>query len=250
MKAKATALGILLALMLACTPVLWAQSFNANIAGIPFVSGPSVPSSCAVDGGWFFKNAAPKSWSQCISGVYVSSSNSSLSESPTNKNFTSASGGNTLSLLNRQDAIAPITGTAAVTQLYLYNIPQNVLAAGRCVRVEAWWTHTTGSASVTYNWSFVAHGAGLANSGQAITSATTTLMSDEIVICNNNAVQNAQIIYQKVAWSASSAVANSTGSPATAIDTAASGGVDIALTFNVANTDAVTPKNFIVTLIQ
>ena len=137
-----------------------------------------------------------------------------------------------------------IVGTGAAAAVYLCVIPQNTPGPGKCIEAEVAFTHSTGAASVTYNWSFVAHSAALANSGTAVSQASALGGGSSISICNGIGVQNSQTLNQKLTYFGGSTAAG--GVTTTAIDIAAAGGADLAFTFNVANTDQVTPKFFLV----
>jgi hypothetical protein len=51
-------------------PLLAQQNYNFNVGGLGYSSGPSVPSSCAVDGSWFWLNTGSKAWYVCVSGTW------------------------------------------------------------------------------------------------------------------------------------------------------------------------------------
>jgi hypothetical protein len=169
--------------------------------------------------------------------------------SPTNKTFTTASNGNTVNLLSQLPPQTGVTGNSAVQSLFTITIAQNVLGAGKCVHFEAGTQHSTGSASVTYNWSVIAGGGALANSGTSVASSSTAFTTIEIYVCNNAAVTNAQTIYQK-AFMNGALIVQGGGTTTTSVDTTAAAGLQIDFTFNVANTDVVTPKYKVVTLLQ
>jgi hypothetical protein len=157
----------------------------------------------------------------------------------TNKTLTGASSGNSVTLLNKQDTLSPVVGTGADANLYTFTIPANTLAAGKGIHFKAYWHHTTGTASVTMKLKF---GATTLTSNA---SASTTFDHFEGDIYNNSGVTNAQTsfldVYQNNVF---------LGSGATTSANDMTTAITISLTFNVANTDQVTPVFWLLTLNQ
>jgi len=156
-------------------------------------------------------------------------------------NLTAAGAGDTVTLLNQQGPAAAITGTGADVNVFTYTMPGNTMAAGKGIRVWVAWQHTSGNATVTYTMKF---GGGVFN---VISDAGTGFAQTRYDIFNNPGVQNAQICL--IAIQTSGTTINGPGAvTSSAIDTTAA--VTISFTFNVANTDQVTPKFWVVELIQ
>ena len=90
-------------LLLLCTLRLSAQSYNVNVGGISYSSGPSVPGSCSPEGSWFFKNVATTGWYQCSGGTYSAVSG--------------GGGGAVSSVFGRTGAVVSAAGDYDVSQL-------------------------------------------------------------------------------------------------------------------------------------
>lgn len=162
-----------------------------------------------------------------------------------NKNLTSASNGNVVTLLNRQDPSAIITGTSSPVTLYSYTLPANTLAAGKGLRVTVQYQHTTGTASATI---------ALSIGGSSVSSYPTTTNQTGNVVTrwsftwwNKQGLTNSNL-YEDQNIVESNALIFGPRSIATSIDTTVS--QNIVFTFNVANTDQFTPMSFQVELIQ
>ena len=162
-----------------------------------------------------------------------------VTETLKNKTLQGAASGNAVTLLNFQGGASAIVGNGAAQNIFTYTLPANTMAAGKGIRVKCWSQHATGSASVAYTVTF---GGTII---QSWSSTSTASMYVEEMIFNNAGVTNAQTTggYETDGNIQSQTVANTA-----AINTTA--GVVINFTFNVANTDQVTPKLFVVELIQ
>ena len=157
------------------------------------------------------------------------------------RRFTGASSGNNVTLLNSQGPASPITGNGAYQTFYTYSLPALVMAAGKGIRITAIATHTTGTTGQAYQISF----GGTAVSAGTIAAAASSRIRIVVEIFNNPGVTNAQVI--DIIGQDSSGLHGIDNANA-AIDTTAA--VTINLQFNVANTDAITPRYFFVELIQ
>jgi hypothetical protein len=155
-------------------------------------------------------------------------------------NFTQPNTGNTVTLLNSQDAAAALTGDSTDKTFYTFTLPASTLAAGKGIRVSAFWIHGTGTASVTYKLFFGA--TAVVNTSSAVTGNGSL----ETVIMNKPGVTNAQRASGKFTPTGTASVIFSGISPA---ETTANA-VVVKATFNVANTDQVTPAQFLVELVQ
>ncbi len=148
-------------------------------------------------------------------------------------------GGN---LLSEQGATVPLTGDSTDKTVYSYTLPGGALQPGHGVRIQAWFTHTGGSAPVTYKLFF---GSGLYAS--ASTPDNGHVLHLEDVVFNDSGATNSQhgaIVQNLVTSQLYNAFAPITSS----VDTTAD--VTIKLTFNAANTDQVRGGEFLVELIQ
>lgn len=145
-------------------------------------------------------------------------------------------------LLNQQGPLAAITGTGADATLYTYTIPANTVRAGQGIRVTAYWSHSTGTANVIYKLK-------LGTASLTIATINDFASGSSVVaeIFNNAAVQNAQN------WGASYILGGSPAVAAVQLNTSSENLANadtVSLTFSVANTDQVTPKSFLVELIN
>ena len=157
-------------------------------------------------------------------------------QSLTNKNLTTASSGNTVTLLCSSGPAAAIVGNSSAQTFYSCTIPANAVANLKGLRATAVWSHSTGTATVTYGLTLngvacwpsnntAATVGGLNQSANFIETGSTT-----------GNVMTAQSFFSFTTTSL-------TGLAWTA-------GQTLAFTFNVANTDQVTPLFFLVELIQ
>lgn len=150
-----------------------------------------------------------------------------------------ASSGNAVTLLNLQDVSGPLTGNSSDQTIWTYILPANTLAAGKGVRVTFAVAHGTGTASVSYKIFF-----GATSVASGASTASTVYGKSETF--NRPGITNGQRGIGYVLGG--TAVAGITTGNSPAEDTTAA--VTIKVTFNVANTDAVTGGEFIVELIQ
>lgn len=147
-----------------------------------------------------------------------------------------------LTLLNQQGPLTAVTGTGADATLYTFALPANTLAAGQGFRITAYWNHSTGSASTTYKLKLGA--STLLSVANADTSAGSRTILE---LFNNAAVTNAQH------WSATTVLGGSPDSTQTATGTSAvdmTASSSLTLTFSVAATDQVTPKLWLIEIIN
>jgi hypothetical protein len=156
----------------------------------------------------------------------------------TNKTLTGASSGNSVSLLNAQANASAIVGTSSAVTIYTYTIPANTVGNLKGIRLTVTVNHSTGSASVAY---------ALTLNGQSVWTNSNSLTgfgSGQFTILNTGATsgtfsRTAQLFgsggdswtdpIPSLSWSSNQA---------------------LTLTFNVANTDQVTPIQWVVEVIQ
>lgn len=172
-----------------------------------------------------------------VTGAFTGSGGGTLSGGYTLNGPGSA---NTVTLLNSQGPVTAITGNGADQNLYTYSIPGNTIGASKGFRVKFAFQKTAGSASTTYRlklgsttlFTWVSNFAGL---------TTGTLL-----VMNATGVQNAQWFMGQV-LEGTAIVTNQQG--VSAVESLATTDA-ISLTFNVANTDQVTPKMWVVEIVQ
>lgn len=142
-------------------------------------------------------------------------------------------------ILNAQSFLTAVTGTGAFATLFTYTLPANTLGKNGALRVTVGYLHGTGAATPAYK---------LTLGGSTLTAfndASTGSVSFETLLFNAGAA-NAQA-------ATTHAVPNGTGfadggHASTAVDTTSD--QTLAFQFNVAATDAVTPRVWTVELIQ
>lgn len=156
----------------------------------------------------------------------------------------------TRTLLDQQPAGTALTGNSADQAMYTYTMPANTLGPGKCFRAKVVWFHNSGTALVNYKIN-VGSAAPISNTSTGVDNSR--MESAYVTVCNNAGVQNAQNVELYHAFRSSS-VANVfineiiNNETTTAIDFTSS--QVISATFNVANTDQVTPKFWIVEMVQ
>jgi hypothetical protein len=154
----------------------------------------------------------------CIDGVQVPGANSNT--------------------LNYQKSSTPLTGSSSDQTMFTYTLPAGTLTAGQGVRVTIGAIHSTGSASVAYKIS-------IGGSVDALlSSSTTTELVSTVLFVNDPASQTSNAIEAATV----NAALSGGNYLSTSINTTNS--VVITATFNVANTDQVTPHFFLVELIH
>lgn len=158
-----------------------------------------------------------------------------------NMALTGAASSNSVTLLSSQDILGNVTGNGTDKILYTFTIPANTVQAGKGVRLKAW-VLTNNSVAVSYK---VIVGATTlftvsSSSGAGATVAFTVDMF------NNQGTQAAQtygtLVIDNVTVAASNANATSTENFANAIT--------VSVTANEAASNTVTPRKFILELIQ
>jgi hypothetical protein len=83
-------------------------------------------------------------------GESVSGTSNHNGSAVTNSVLNGASSGNAVTLLNYQSSKAAITGNAADQALYSFALPANVVATGKGIRVVCGFSHSSGTATVSY----------------------------------------------------------------------------------------------------
>ena len=158
----------------------------------------------------------------------------------TNKDLVVASGGNNVTLLDWVGSGAAVVGTGADANLFSFSVPANTMQAGKGIRVTVGFQHTTGTANVTYKLKF----------GATTVASNTENGTGSVVVrfgvMNNPGSQTAQTAWQETANDGTVIYSPQFATPAENT----TGAVTLAFTFSVANTDQVTPKFFLVEVIQ
>lgn len=147
--------------------------------------------------------------------------------------------GNSINVLNFQGTLAAITGNSADQTMYTYTLPANTIGPNQGFRITTVSTHSTGTASVTYKLFINGQSATIFSSSSSSGSFNTRLLEMDAtsttsvgVIQTTNfqtLINDGELGYTGLNWAANQV---------------------ITLTFNVANTDAVTPYLFLVELVQ
>ena len=156
----------------------------------------------------------------------------------TNKTLTTASSGNSVSLLNGQGNVGPITGNSAVQVVYTYTLPANTVGSLKALRINLSYQHA-GSASVAFATTF---------NGITMQSWSSTAAQglEHLTLINTGSASCAIEGFALVNTPAVAAAG--AGNVASGLSWAS--GQVITFTFNVANTDTVTGMQFVVELIQ
>ena len=204
----------------------------ANLGNFAPLTGTSVSGNLSVSG-----NATVTGSSAAAS--YSSSGAGQFGGGLKSTSLTTAGNGNSVTLLNVQGPAAAIVGNGSAQVFYTYTIPANTIGQGKCFDVKVNWSHLTGSAAIAYVLSL---------GGVSIQSATITdtgfqeYMENQV--CNLSGSQTSQAVrgvtMRAGVWSAFALTA----------------GVNMAnsqvlqITFNVANTDQITPTMWSVELSQ
>lgn len=227
-----------------------AQKFvvSANNAGIDLNegTGAGVTAAAAHDVCWGDSTAHGVKCNNNATGagtVLLDNSSNAIS----NKSFTGASSNNAVTLLSFQPQAAEANGNGAAQNIYSYTVSGNVLGVNKCIRATAYWLHSTGTGAITYGWSW----GGTALTTWAGGTIAATNIRTSITVCNN-AATNAQTIMQDPAIESQGTsaimVTNTMLLTTGAKDTTSNQA--LAITFNVASGNKVTPSGFVVELLQ
>lgn len=143
-----------------------------------------------------------------------------------------------VTLLNYQKSAAALVGSSSDQVMYTYALPASTLAAGKGIRITLVYTHSTGSASVLVKINVGGGSLSIANNALTVVQvAQTYFMNDP-----GSTVSNA--MFDSIIVGAGSGSSFGTTSVNTGVANT------ITATFNVANTDQVTPQAFLVEIIQ
>jgi hypothetical protein len=161
----------------------------------------------------------------------------------TGKTLNGASNGNTVTLLNAQNNLSPVVGTAADTNIFSWSIPANIVAVGKSVTIKFWGSHSTGTGSVAYKLKI---GSTLISSYGS--SAATSFFGGGITFYNQGSGLCAKADDAFMMFTASATL----GGPAYSAGLTAdfSAGFTVNLQFNAAATEQVTPLFWQATLNQ
>lgn len=158
----------------------------------------------------------------------------------TGQTLTSAGNGNTVTLLNSQDAAGNITGNGTDQTVFTYTIPANTIQAGKGFRLRL---AVQSNNAVNCLFKIILGTTTL----YSFTSTTASTITTDTSIMNNAGVQNAQagIVYS---YEGATAIPLGTGTFTSAENLANS--LALKITANEANPNTVTPKKWIVDIIQ
>lgn len=184
-------------------------------------------------------------------GGFTGSGNVVLSNSPaiTGLNLTTPSSNETVTLLNWQGPLGAITGNGSDQAIYSWTLPANTLGAGKGLRVTFCYIHSTGLNSVSYRMRF--GGTDLETFSYSPANNTSVDFFQYWIFNNPNST-SAQTFCRPSIVNYSGEPANSQAAFASTGTAAINTTVDqpITYTFNVASTDAITPKFWSVELVQ
>ena len=221
--------------------LVWNNQGTCN--GIQFDSPPSTytyfPGGNTISGLQAFTNSG--------SGIGVAGTaaqqthvvNESVSGNTSGTNYSPAVG-KLICILGNASAI---TGNGAAQDVFTCTIPAYFVQPGHVINWKSNWSHSTGSASVTYQY-------GLGGVAASPTWATTDTggfqQNGQIYITGTGASNGTTFMDAAVSSGTPGIVGSSTSQGATSTFTT---GADAALTFTftVASSDKVTPKEFFVT---
>lgn len=184
-------------------------------------------------------NYQAQTWGSGSGGTVTASSTTTFS----NKTLVGPSLANNVTIACvPQGTLSLVTGTATATSFFSCSIPANVLVTNTCIRARATWKHT-GTTSVAYNWLY---GAASMGSYSSAVNGAAGVFEDVLTICQT--ASNAQSFIQ---GPVSSGVSNPTGSHSTGTSTVTTTSSNtLAIQFNVAATDSVTPLLWFVEMLQ
>ncbi len=158
-----------------------------------------------------------------------------------NKTLSGAGSGNSVDLLNEQAAAAALTGNSTDQTFYTYTLPAGTLGASKCLEIEVWGNHSSGTAAVNYKILFGA--TAYANNTAAAGAGQVYF---RVHVCNNSGSTTAQHGSNIVSVPG---LTFGTFAPLTSAENTGAA-VVIKGTFNVASTDQFTPGDWVVRLSQ
>ena len=215
-------------------------SGNVTIAGT-LTSGAFTPSSLAVTGDATVGGTLGVTGATTLSTLGVAGATTLTGVSAgtvTNATLNGAVSGNSVTLLNYQKSSGALVGNSSDQVIFTYSLPGNTMQNGKGIRITVVSTHSAGSASVTYKLN-------VGGASQSYASNTgTTAQYEQALFINDPGSQTSNALFGIVGLNAGTSAQFQT----TAINTASP--VTITVTFNVANTDQVTPQAFVVELVQ
>jgi len=151
-------------------------------------------------------------------------------------------------LLNYQKAAGAITGNGGDQNVYTFSVPS--IPSGKGIRAKVWWTCSTCTgANKVFKWQFGGTGGvgGTVTAYAAVTPSSSNLAYSVVTIFNDPGSQTAQTMFlDTLLIGATNATFGLTSNPAQTT----SGAVSLAFLFNAANTEAITPKGFVVEAIE
>lgn len=166
-----------------------------------------------------------------------------LAQSLFNKVLLGAGVSNSVTLISacKFDNAAAIVGTGADANIFSCTFPANTLAAGKCFHTQGSWQHSTGTAGVTYKFTYGA------STQAAGADAGTGVVTWKWNVCNKSGVTNAQTLIGDGGFDG---VAVAIGGVFLSGANDTTTGLTLKFTFNVAATDQVTPLQMITWLDQ
>lgn len=207
------------------------QSYAVTPIGGQYIDGLGIggaaPMTNTINGG--------NPWSLAVAGATQATVNNSTPV------IRPASGKN-LTLLNGQNNLTPVAGTGADANVFAWSVPAGIVPVGSAVRIRFWFSHSTGTAAVNYKLKIGS--TTITNFGSP--AGTGTFMGG-ITLYNQGGGQCAKAD-EPLITSTPSIQAAPNYFAGNACDFSA--GFTVSLTFNVANTDQVTPQLWTAELVQ
>lgn len=179
-------------------------------------------------------------WS-CGTSVPASVVTASSTTTMSNKALQGAGSGNTVTLLNSQDALTAVTGNGTDQTLYTFTIPANTVQAGKGFRIRY---SLKNNNATSLSIKAIIGSTTLDISG---TAASANHIQGEIIVTNKSGVQNSQN-YVHLAYDGAAILANDSG--ATTLAENFANAIAVKVTVNVAAANTYTPKLWAVELIQ
>lgn len=158
---------------------------------------------------------------------------------------TTSTGGSSKIVSWQKSAAAVTAVTSTDTVIYSVSIPSGTIGAGQGIRVTAYAQHTTGTATANYKINFGATSVTIAISN----ASTTVLIMTALILNNPGSTTGQQVIADGLTTGTTKALGSTIN---TAAENTNSGSpITLSFVFNIANnTDQVTPKAFLVELIN
>lgn len=164
----------------------------------------------------------------------------------TNKTLVSATSGNNTDLITvcTQNNLAPVTGTGADIPFFSCTIPANTVGTNKWMEITVAWLHSTGTANITYHMNF--GGVLISNYGAIVDAASSNFVLETSFLNLGTTVAK---LDKYLAKNTAGFVIGGTNY-GTGLAVNLTSAQLLTFSFNVANTDAVTPQMLVVRVHQ